>query len=156
MIPFVNNGHLTPRQLNFNKRLSQCRVRVENSFALAKGKWRRIKFIHVRNHSILIDHITASFVLHNFLILNGEEMLTVRNFANSTMQKFSSCMSYVRFCVLFLLQEEELARLINENQVLGNEDMAEEEDGEDELFDGAQARGIEKRLFFMNDVLELP
>lgn len=74
MIPFKNNGHLTQEQRNFNRRLSQARVRVENAFGRAKEKWRRLKFIHVRNQAHLIDHVTASFVLHNFLILNGEAL----------------------------------------------------------------------------------
>lgn len=77
MIPFRNNGHLTELQLNFNRRLSQCRVRVENAFARAKGKWRRLKFLHARNPLNVVDHITASFVLHNFIILHGEAMIDV-------------------------------------------------------------------------------
>ncbi|KAK3916274.1 Protein ANTAGONIST OF LIKE HETEROCHROMATIN PROTEIN 1 [Frankliniella fusca] len=74
MIPFANNGHLTQEQLLFNRALSQCRVRVENGFGLAKGKWRRMKMIHVRNEEIAVDHITASFMLHNFIIMNGEQL----------------------------------------------------------------------------------
>lgn len=77
MVPFANNGHLTAAQLNFNRKLSQGRVRVENAYALAKGKWRRLKFMHVRRQDILVDHITACFVLHNFIILHGEPMIDV-------------------------------------------------------------------------------
>jgi len=77
LIPFVNNGHLTPAQTNYNRTLSQCRVRVENGFGRAKGKWRRIKMLHVRNEEIAVDHIVASFVLHNFTVLNGEPLLPV-------------------------------------------------------------------------------
>lgn len=77
MIPFTNDGHLTDAQTNFNKTLSQCRVKVENAFGRAKGKWRRIKFLHARNPAIITDHISASFVLHNFIILNGERMWDV-------------------------------------------------------------------------------
>lgn len=77
LIPFANNGHLTQEQLDFNRALSQCRVRVENAFGRAKGKWRRIKMLHVRNEAVAVDHITASFMLHNFLILNGEQLWLV-------------------------------------------------------------------------------
>lgn len=80
MIPFANNGHLTDQQLNFNRTLSQCRVRVENAFARAKGKWRRIKCMHVRNQEVAVDHITASFVLHNFTILHGQQLIDVSIF----------------------------------------------------------------------------
>ncbi|KAJ1518861.1 hypothetical protein ONE63_011525 [Megalurothrips usitatus] len=54
LTPFANNGHLTAEQLNFNRRLSQCRVRVENAFARAKGKWRRLKYIYARNRGFLL------------------------------------------------------------------------------------------------------
>lgn len=30
-----------------------------------------------RNRDIIVDHIASSFVLHNFLILNGEQLLPV-------------------------------------------------------------------------------
>jgi len=78
LIPFANNGHLTPEQINFDRALSQCRVRVENAFGRAKGKWGRLKMLHVRNEEIATDHIVASFVLHNFTVLNGEHQLPVR------------------------------------------------------------------------------
>ncbi|KAK3919807.1 Protein ANTAGONIST OF LIKE HETEROCHROMATIN PROTEIN 1 [Frankliniella fusca] len=130
MKPFENNGHLNDRQLNFNRKLSQCRVRVENSFALAKGKWRRLKFLHARNPRNVVEHITASFVLHNMAISHGEMMM----------------------------DEYELARPINNNQVLGHEDfnIDDHEDvdaNEQELLEAAEARGEEKRLMIMNDIL---
>lgn len=77
MKPFENNEHITPQQLNFNRKLSQARVRVENAFALGKGKWRRLKFLHARNARYVVDHITASFVLHNMLIQHGEPLFDV-------------------------------------------------------------------------------
>ncbi|XP_034233348.1 protein ALP1-like [Thrips palmi] len=136
MIPFLNNGHLTEQQLNFNKRLSQCRVRVENAFARGKEKWRRLKFLHARNQNIVVDHITACFVLHNFIILNGEQAL----------------------------RGEELAQPINNNQILGNRqnnnNNVNDEEDEDpdgferrELFERAKELGLEKRLFLMQHVL---
>lgn len=77
MVPNENNGHLNARQQAFNRSLSQCRVRVENSYALAKGLWRRLKFLHVRNRENAVDHITASFILHNFKILHGDPLIDV-------------------------------------------------------------------------------
>ncbi|KAE8745041.1 hypothetical protein FOCC_FOCC008353 [Frankliniella occidentalis] len=121
MIPFDNHGHLNHDQMNFNRRLSQARVRVENAFGRAKGKWRRLKFLHARNQAIVVDHITASFVIHNFIILGGggED---------------------------FLIQQE-LGRPIGNHEVLGNEhhepdeELAEIDDREQ----AAQRRGVEKR-----------
>ncbi|KAE8738765.1 hypothetical protein FOCC_FOCC015747 [Frankliniella occidentalis] len=133
MVPFRNNGHLTPVQLNYNRKLSQSRVRVENAFARAKGKWRRLKFMHARKQEVVVDHITASFVLHNFTILHGEP----------------------------IIDEEELGRRIRQNEILGNEVFVEEQDGEmaeedPELMhrmEDAHARGLEKKLMYMDHVL---
>ncbi|XP_052126590.1 uncharacterized protein LOC127750079 [Frankliniella occidentalis] len=130
MKPFENNGHLNERQLNFNRKLSQCRVRVENSFALAKGKWRRLKFLHARNPRNVVEHITASFVLHNMVISHGEMMM----------------------------DENELVRPIHRDQVLGHEDfnIDDQKDvdaNQQVLMEAAEARGEEKRLMIMNDIL---
>lgn len=132
LIPFPNDGHLTEAQRGFNRRLSQGRVRVENAFARAKGKWRRLKYLHARNQSIVLDYIVASFVVHNFVILNGED----------------------------LLEEDELALPIRNNQVLGDgvfddededeEDLNEEQRDDEERLLRASARGVEKRIMFMD------
>jgi len=50
---------------------------VENAFGAAKGRWRRLKFLAARKQEVVVDHITASFVLHNFIVHNGEMMLDV-------------------------------------------------------------------------------
>ncbi|KAE8739896.1 hypothetical protein FOCC_FOCC014595 [Frankliniella occidentalis] len=134
MVPFRNNGHLNASQLNYNRKLSQSRVRVENAFARAKGKWRRLKFLHARKQEVVVDHITASFVLHNFVLLHGEPMI----------------------------DDEELGRPVRVNEVLGNEDFEGEEDDEEfdednpelaQLFEASNALGLEKRLLFMDHVL---
>lgn len=128
MSPYENNGHLTERQLTFNKRLSQSRVRVENAFARAKGKWRRLKMIHSVNQENLIDHITASFVLHNFILLHGEQMI----------------------------QMEDLQRPINEEEaggIIPNPDDANNEVDHPRL-EGAKGRGLEKRIFLTDYVLQ--
>ncbi|XP_052133568.1 uncharacterized protein LOC113214436 [Frankliniella occidentalis] len=131
MKPFENNGHLNENQLNFNKKLSQCRVRVENAFALAKAKWRRLKFLHARNPRNVVDHITASIVLHNMVISHGETMM----------------------------DEDELGGPIHPNQVLGHEDFnVDDLEGVrpdvQELMEAAQARGEEKRLMIMDGLLQ--
>ncbi|KAJ1520370.1 hypothetical protein ONE63_003505 [Megalurothrips usitatus] len=132
LTPFENTGHLSPLQINYNKKLSQCRVRVENAFAKAKGKWRRLKFLHAVNSSNIVDHIMASFVLHNFIILYGEP----------------------------IFQDEDLAVPIQDHEVLGNNQCGDEFDERDEEehpnLEAAKARGVEKIDFFENHVLPLP
>ncbi|KAK3932077.1 Protein ANTAGONIST OF LIKE HETEROCHROMATIN PROTEIN 1 [Frankliniella fusca] len=73
MIPYVNDGHLTPRMRTHNYVLSSCRAAVERSFALLRGKHRRLKKLPMRNMELTIKHIVASFVLHNLIILEGFE-----------------------------------------------------------------------------------
>lgn len=94
MTPFRDNAHLNAAQLNFNRELSQCRVRVENSYALAKGKWRRLKFMHAQRQDIVVDHITASFMLHNFVILHGEPLIDVSVFTASAVEATATLFSH--------------------------------------------------------------
>ncbi|KAK3925265.1 Protein ANTAGONIST OF LIKE HETEROCHROMATIN PROTEIN 1 [Frankliniella fusca] len=73
LIPYTNNGHLSQRQRTHNFLLSACRSKVENSFALLRAKNRRLKKLPMRNPFLVSDHIMASFVLHNFIILGGND-----------------------------------------------------------------------------------
>ncbi|KAK3914471.1 Protein ANTAGONIST OF LIKE HETEROCHROMATIN PROTEIN 1 [Frankliniella fusca] len=66
IVSFENDGHLTMRQLNFNRRLSQIRSRVEHLYAHAKGLWRRLQYLPHQNLTYGLHHIAASFVLHNY------------------------------------------------------------------------------------------
>ncbi|KAK3915857.1 Putative nuclease [Frankliniella fusca] len=77
MVPFRNVGNLTPQQVEFNRRLSRCRMRIEHTFGKAFGQWRRMKMLHSYNIDIAIDYFTASYMLHNFMILNGEEIMNL-------------------------------------------------------------------------------
>ncbi|KAE8737975.1 hypothetical protein FOCC_FOCC016558 [Frankliniella occidentalis] len=40
MVPFRNVGNLTPQQVEFNRRLSRCRMGIEHTFGKAFGQWR--------------------------------------------------------------------------------------------------------------------
>ncbi|KAE8738272.1 hypothetical protein FOCC_FOCC016248 [Frankliniella occidentalis] len=75
MCPFRNVGRLTEEQTECNKQLSRCRVRIEHTFGKAFGQWRRMKMLECSHIDLAIDHFTASYVLHNFMILNGERMM---------------------------------------------------------------------------------
>ncbi|KAK3914166.1 Protein ALP1-like [Frankliniella fusca] len=61
--PYVNDGHLNQRQ----------RYQINCRTGLLKGKERRLHHLYMRNHRSVIHHIFASFVIHNFIILEGEE-----------------------------------------------------------------------------------
>ncbi|KAF2893940.1 hypothetical protein ILUMI_12229 [Ignelater luminosus] len=45
MVPYKDNGNLTPREKNFNLMLSKSRAVIENAYALLKGRFRRLKYI---------------------------------------------------------------------------------------------------------------
>ncbi|KAK3929702.1 Putative nuclease [Frankliniella fusca] len=71
--PFQNNGHLTPRQIQFNRVLSGIRVRIEHTFGRVTNIWRRSRNMFVYKMDYMVDHICASFVLHNFRLYHGDE-----------------------------------------------------------------------------------
>jgi hypothetical protein len=72
--PYKNNGHLQPFQVLFNKILSKTRVKIENAFALLKGRFRRLKDLLDRNDDNAIARtVITCCVLHNICIMNGED-----------------------------------------------------------------------------------
>lgn len=73
IIPYVNDGGLSRRQRTHNYLLSACRSKIENSFALLRARSRRLKKLPMRNPHLVVDHIMASFVLHNFILLEGND-----------------------------------------------------------------------------------
>ena len=48
---------------------------MEHCFGKAFGQWRRMKFMYSLNIELAVDHIVSCFVLHNFMILNGEVLI---------------------------------------------------------------------------------
>lgn len=43
LVPFKDYGHLTSAQRNFNDKLSQCSVKIENAFGLLKIRFRQLQ-----------------------------------------------------------------------------------------------------------------
>ncbi|XP_051156252.1 putative nuclease HARBI1 isoform X1 [Leptopilina boulardi] len=74
LTPFKDNGHLTPAEINYNKVLSKTRIIVENTFALLKGRFRRLKFLYLQNVKYASLIILACCVLHNICIDFGDEI----------------------------------------------------------------------------------
>ncbi|KAF0747088.1 protein ALP1-like [Aphis craccivora] len=44
MVPYKDNGVLTAKQKSHNNKLSKGRVKIENTWAQLKGKWKRLKY----------------------------------------------------------------------------------------------------------------
>ncbi|XP_034239532.1 uncharacterized protein LOC117644302 [Thrips palmi] len=73
LIPYADDGYADDWMKTHNTLLSACRVRIENSFAALRAKHRRLKKLPMRNPFLVRYHIMACFVLHNFILLEGND-----------------------------------------------------------------------------------
>ena len=72
MKPFINNGHLSDGQKNFNYRLSHTRVVVEHTYGRLKGRWRcLLKRLDVDINRVP-ELVASCFVLHNICEVHGD------------------------------------------------------------------------------------
>ncbi|KAJ8945014.1 hypothetical protein NQ314_009336 [Rhamnusium bicolor] len=84
--PFRNNGHLTHEQLHFNTTVSKTRVKVEDAFALLKGRFRRLKeLLDMNEEQNIVDTIISCCVLHNICLMQGDE--DVQQYINEDMER---------------------------------------------------------------------
>lgn len=70
--PFRDDGHLSRRQRQFNTALSAVRQKVERSFSLLKGRWRKLQYLDHLDLVMAVQIITASCVLHNYCLLHDD------------------------------------------------------------------------------------
>lgn len=82
LVGFKDNGHLTLREKNFNVILSKIRVRIENAFALLKGRFRKLKFLETVRPDLSVLNIMSSCILHNICVLNGDSYEEIFNLAD--------------------------------------------------------------------------
>jgi len=70
-VPYRDNGQLTRAPINFNQKLSSCRITTENTFANLK---QRFKLYHFKLCNIvrMVQVIYACCILHN--IANANDM----------------------------------------------------------------------------------
>ncbi|KYN16484.1 Putative nuclease HARBI1 [Trachymyrmex cornetzi] len=65
LVPYVDNGHLTERQKNYNYCHSSTRMVIERAFALLKGRWRSLlQLLAINRIDFTPYHILACCVLH--------------------------------------------------------------------------------------------
>jgi len=69
IVPFRDNGHLSPSQTRFNTVHSTARSVVERAFGLLKGKFRRLKGLDVTRTDLAPVIIDAACVLHNICLM---------------------------------------------------------------------------------------
>lgn len=72
LVGFKNNGRLTPREKNFNYVISKVRVKIENTFATLKGRFRRLKYMETVRPELTCLLVVAACLLHNLCILGGD------------------------------------------------------------------------------------
>ena len=72
MTPFRDNGHWTRRQRQFNTALSATRQKVERSFSLLKGRWRKLQYLDHLDLVMAVQMITAACILHNYCLLHDD------------------------------------------------------------------------------------
>ncbi|KAK3919696.1 Putative nuclease, partial [Frankliniella fusca] len=73
MTPYRNDGRLQASHTYFNHKLSQCRATIERTNSLFKSRMARTEKLFCKNIITTNKHIAAAAVLHNFILLNGED-----------------------------------------------------------------------------------
>ena len=146
MIPFLNNGRLTDRERAHNIQLSGARSTIERSFALLRGKWRKLKQLPSYSLVIAVDHIMACVVVHNFILLEGKRPVckyAENNFAYDVSLGFY----FLYITVQGLAGEEDF--IPNENDIDDDIDLhAVVHQARDE---GAVERELIARILYPND-----
>lgn len=70
IVPYRDNGHLTRAQINFNQRLSSCRVIIENTFGNLKQRFRQLYHFKLRDIVRMVQVVHVCCVLHNMANVN--------------------------------------------------------------------------------------
>jgi len=61
MTPFKDTGHLTVAQLRYNTKLSSIRSVIERAFGRLKGKFRRLKYLDIKDIDLGKKIIAAAY-----------------------------------------------------------------------------------------------
>ena len=78
MVPYKDTGNLTVKEMTYNRRLSQTRRVIENTFGLLKGRFRRLKHLECKL-SRVSSNILACCVIHNLTVSEESEVESLLN-----------------------------------------------------------------------------
>ncbi|KAJ8927091.1 hypothetical protein NQ314_020486 [Rhamnusium bicolor] len=78
--PYKNRRPLTPMEVNFNKKLSHVRVRIEHTFGLLKQKFRQLYHLKLRGMVVICHFIRAYCVLYNLSSADEDEEMDWQQF----------------------------------------------------------------------------
>ena len=65
---------MTPKQIQFNKRLSSARQIVDRDFGHLIGRFRRLQDVPFHNSMEVCKVILSACILHNLCIINSDEV----------------------------------------------------------------------------------
>lgn len=87
MTPFKDTGHLTIAQSQYNTKLSSIRSVIERAYGRLKGKFRRLKYLDIKDMDLGKKIIAAACVLHNIILDNmGEDDDAIDEVANEDIE----------------------------------------------------------------------
>lgn len=75
MVPYRDYGSLEESQINFNKRFSATRVKIEKAFGLLKGRFRQLIRIDMNKIDRISKFMISCCVLHNLCIINCDDTI---------------------------------------------------------------------------------
>ncbi|KAJ8926239.1 hypothetical protein NQ314_021403, partial [Rhamnusium bicolor] len=77
---YKNRRPLTPMEVNFNKKLSHVRVRIEHTFGLLKQKFRQLYHLKLRGMVVICHFIRACCILYNLSSADEDEEMDWQQF----------------------------------------------------------------------------
>lgn len=74
LVPYRDNGKLTPIQRNFNFVHAATRCTVERAFALLKGRFRRLKYLDMKHLEDVVQVVMTCCIFHNICLMNDTDV----------------------------------------------------------------------------------
>ena len=74
MTPFKDCNNLTQQQKTYNFKHSSTRMRIEHTFGLLKGRWRRLKHLDIVDLQTILNVIMTTCILHNLCLLHSDDL----------------------------------------------------------------------------------
>lgn len=68
LVPYKHSRLLTAGELRYNDAHSATRQTIERAFGLLKGRWRRLKYLEMRDLQFIPKMILGAFVMHNLAL----------------------------------------------------------------------------------------
>lgn len=82
--PYIDRGNLNDINRRFNEALSKSRQVIERTFALLKGRFRRLKYLDMNRTDLIPATILAACTIHNMCLDHGE--INIEEYINEGME----------------------------------------------------------------------